>query len=204
MKSKIGALAVIVTVGFFAAWDLHGQPIPPEKPKSAEGSTLDVGKSYTASGWMGDGESGTKYVQLNEACKEDPHSKPTCIKVTYVLGPKGWAGIYWLNKPDNWGDKPGDDLSKVGYSKITFLVRGEKGGEVVEFKAGGVKDEKKQHKDSFEVTTTKVTLEKDWKRHEMKLGGKNLSSVIGVFCWVASGTSNPQGLTFYLDDIQYE
>ena len=205
MKNKIQALALIVGAGLFSASDLSGQITPPpEKPKPTEGKKLDVAKFYTASGWMGDGEKGTKFVQFNEACKERPQSKPTCTKITYALGPKGWAGIYWLNKPDNWGDKPGDDLSKEGYSRITFWARGEKGGEVVEFKAGGISDDKKQHKDSFEVSTGKVPLEKDWKRYEIKLDGKNLSSVIGVFCWVASGASNPEGLTFYLDDIQYE
>lgn len=204
MKNKIEALGLIVVVAFFSASDLDGQPEFPVKPKPEEGKKLDVARSYDATGWMGDGEEGTKYVQFTEACKEQPRSKPTCIKITYTIGPKGWAGIYWLNKPNNWGDKPGEDWSARGYSSITFWARGEKEGEVVEFKAGGVEDNKKPHKDSFEVSTHKVTLEKDWKRYEIKLDGENLSSVIGVFCWVASGSSNPEGLTFYLDDIQYE
>lgn len=204
MSNKIRVLAVIITAGLLLAPNSPGQIVSSEKPTPSEEKRGDVAKFYTASGWMGDGIEGTKCVQLNEVHKDNPKSKRTCAKITYTLGPQGWAGIYWLNEPDNWGDDPGDDFSKAGYTKITFRARGEKGGEVVEFKAGGIRNKKKEHKDSFAVSTGKLTLEKDWKHYEIKLQGKNLSSVIGVFCWVASGTSNPKGLTFYLDDIRYE
>jgi hypothetical protein len=170
----------------------------------ARDSVLRVAERYTASGWMGDGQAGTKHVQLLGESKENPKSPPTCVKVTYAIGPAGWAGAYWLNKPDNWGDKGGDDLGAKAFKKITFYARGERGGEVVEFKAGGIEENGKKFKDSFEIATGKVRLEKDWKKYEMTVEGKTLSSVIGLFCWVAAGTDNPNGLTFFLDDIQYE
>ncbi len=165
---------------------------------------LDVWAKFVASGWMGDGELGTKYIQLFEACKENPHSVPICIKIVYKPGPKGWGGIYWQNKADNWGDFKGEDFSRARYKKITFWARGEKGGEVVEFKAGGINAPGKKYRDSFEVILGKVVLESNWRRYTLNLEGKDLSSVIGGFCWVASGSSNPDGLTFYLDDIYYE
>ncbi|MBU1949709.1 MAG: hypothetical protein KJ970_00010 [Candidatus Eisenbacteria bacterium] len=167
---------------------------------------FDVWSEAVASGWMGDGEFGEKHVRLFEAWKEAPHSDSICIKVTYEPGPKKWAGIYWQNEPDNWGDEPGWDLAAAGYTRITFWAKGENGGEVVEFKAGGIAAPGKKHKDSFEVTARprKIMLTNEWKQHTISLDQQNLSSVIGVFCWVANATSNPAGITFYLDDISYE
>src|SRR5947209_20329889 len=80
---------------------------------------FEIAAQFTASGWMGDGEQGKKYIQLMEAWKDKPHSAPSCIKVVYSLGPNGWSGLYWQNKPDNWGDKPGEDFSQAGYKKLT-------------------------------------------------------------------------------------
>jgi hypothetical protein len=181
------------------------QPTTAPSPATrAAANKIHVAKTYTPSIFMGDGESPGKYVQYTEAYKEDPKSSVTCIKVAYTPGPENWAGMYWQNKPNNWGDNPGDDLSTKGFTKITFRARGEKDGDVVEFKAGGINDPAKKYKDSFEVTKGKVTLSKDWTTYEISLEGKNLSSVIGVFCWVVSTASNPGGVTFYLDDIQYQ
>ena len=197
---------IIVALGWLLWQNADGQVQDggPKNP-SPKPNTIDVLKFYPSSGWMGDGTSGTKYVQIDEACKSNVRpQRQTCVKITYSVGLVTWAGIYWQNKADNWGDKPGDDFSTKSFKKISFWARGEQGGEVVEFKAGGISTDGKTYKDSFEVTTGKVTLEKEWKQYEIKIEGQNLSSVIGVFCWSASGTSNPAGLTFYLDDIQYE
>jgi hypothetical protein len=175
-----------------------------KKNKLENQLNFDVGARFYASGFMGDGESGTNYVQLIEACKTKPHSPPYCIKTTYTPGPKKWAGIYWQNKPNNWGDKPGKNFQEAGYKKLTFRARGENGGEVVEFKAGDIDDSEKQFKDSFNVSNGKIILEKEWKQYTLNLDGLDLSSVIGGFCWVASRAANPDGLTFYLDDIYYD
>jgi hypothetical protein len=37
----------------------------------------------------------------------------------------------------------------------------------------------------------------------INLTGKNLTHIIGGFGWVASAQQDPQGATFYLDDITY-
>ena len=165
---------------------------------------FDVWSNFTASGWMGDGERGTKYINFIESSDENPHSSPYCVRIQYLPGPIGWAGIYWQNRPDNWGDLRGENFSDSGYTKITFWARGEKGDEVVEFKAGGIDAPGKRHKDSFEVSIGKKILSNEWEQFIINLKDKDLSNVIGGFCWVASISSNPSGLTFYLDDIQYE
>ena len=114
---------------------------------------------------MGDAEQGTKFIQLMEAWKDKPHSAPSCIKVAYSPGPNGWGGICWQNKPDNWGDKPGEDFSHAGYKRLTFWARGETGQELIEFKAGGINAPGKQYKDSFETSASKIQVEKEWTVH---------------------------------------
>lgn len=207
MKDKIMQYQTLPLSGFLLLTQLNitaQVPIDPGKPPPPP-KVLDVKSYSTASGWMGDGTNGTKFVQLNLANTENPRQQRTnCIMVKYTQGPLRWAGMYWLNKPDNWGDKPGDDLSTARYAKITFWVRGETGTEKVEFKGGSVEDGKKPYKDSFAVTTGMIDLTKQWQRKEMSLQGQNLSSVIGLFCWVATCDANPAGVTFYLDDIRYE
>ncbi len=126
--------------------------------KEQEKEPYSVWANFIASGWMGDGELGEKYIQLYEAWEDTTRPDSLCIKVVYTPGPKGWAGIYWQNEPDNWGDLPGKDMSKSGFTKITFWAKGEKGREVVEFKAGDIKAAGKKHKDSFSAITGKNIL----------------------------------------------
>ena len=210
------ALLVLIAVsGCQPQQQLNGQqPQAQQQPSNAQPAQarqsqspkplFDIAARFTASGSMGDGEQGTKFIQLMEAWKDKPHSAPACIKVVYSPGPNGWGGIYWQNKPDNWGDKPGEDFSHAGYKKLTFWARGETGDELIEFKAGGINAPGKQYRDSFEISAGKIQLEKEWKQYTLDLERKNLSSVIGGFCWVAAKCANPNGATFYLDDIGYE
>ncbi|NIM14732.1 MAG: hypothetical protein GTO45_22310 [Candidatus Aminicenantes bacterium] len=169
-----------------------------------KGEPFDILSRFVSTGWMGDGHQGPRYVRLFEAWKQNPHSEPVCVQVTYTPGSQGWAGIYWQNKPDNWGDQPGQNFQKAGYKKLTLWARGDKGGEIVEFKAGGINAPGKRYRDSFEVSIGKIILKKEWRQYTIDLEGEDLSSVIGGFCWVAASSSNPEGLTFYIDDVYYE
>ncbi len=185
----------LVLAAFFSAVMQTGQAA----------DSFDVLARFTASGWMGDAEQGQTYLQLEEASKENPHSGPSCVKVVYAKpGPLRWAGVYWQHPADNWGDSPGMDFQAEGYARLTLWARGRSGGEVVEFKAGGIRTPGKTYHDSFSASTGKVTLSDQWQRFAIDLRGADLSSVIGGFCWVASASSNPNGLTFYIDDVFYE
>jgi hypothetical protein len=166
---------------------------------------IDIASFFTPSGFMGDGELGRRYIEFSAADSTAPHSAPTCIRVSYSPGPNGWAGIYWQNLPDNWGDRPGTNYSGRGFSKVTFWAKGARGSEVVEFKAGGIDNSNRRYRDSFTATTGRMTLTTEWRQHEIDLRGLNLTSVIGGFCWVVSRDYNPGGpVTFYLDDIYIE
>jgi hypothetical protein len=158
------------------------------------------GNHFIPSGWMGDFND----IHFNDASTVSPHSGNTCIKIAYSPQSSqgsGWAGMYWQTPANNWGDKAGGyDLR--GRRRLTFWARGAKGGEVIsEFKMGGIGGEKG---DSDSASTGSIVLTKQWQKYTIGLADKDLSHIIGGFCWSAKRDSNPNGMTFYLDDIRYE
>ncbi|MCK9594255.1 MAG: hypothetical protein PHH68_07160 [Candidatus Omnitrophica bacterium] len=159
-----------------------------------------VNNHFVPSGWMGDyGD-----IKYDGANKEDAYLGDTCVKITYsgkVSQGARWAGMYWQNPANNWGtiDK-GFDLSKA--TKITFWARGAKGGErIEEFKVGGIMGE---FSDSDAAGIGPVILNKEWAQYSIDLKGKDLSFIIGGFCWATNIDVNPDGAIFYLDEIKYE
>ena len=155
---------------------------------------------YIPSGWMGDfGD-----IKMNDKFMDNPHSGTTSLQIVYTnKATQGarWAGIYWQNPPNNWGTRPGGyDLS--GAKKLSFWARGEKGGErIEEFKIGGITGE---YADSDVAGIGPVVLTTEWQQFTIDLEGKDLSSISGGFCWATNLDVNPDGATFYLDDIKYE
>jgi predicted small lipoprotein YifL len=155
---------------------------------------------YIPSGWMGDyGD-----LKYNDAWSDRPYSRKSSIKIVYNAQKKqgaGWAGIYWQDPANNWGNmKGGYDIT--GAKKLTFWARGDKGGEIItEFKIGGINGE---HSDTASASIGPVTLGTDWKEYTIDLKNEDLSVVIGGFAFVISSMENPNGATFYLDDIAYE
>ena len=156
---------------------------------------------YAASGWMGDAGD----VKMVEESKDNPHSGASCIHFVYSakgIGGEGWAGVYWQNPANNWGSKKGGyDLT--GMTKLTFWARGAKGGEVIKnFVIGGIT--KGTYPDSATVESGQIELTNTWKQYTINLVGQDLSYISGGFSWVASADLNPDGATFFLDDIKFE
>ena len=153
---------------------------------------------FVPSGFSGDYEA----IKMNERCKEDPQSGDSCIKFTYTAKPTQglrWAGVFFQNPANNWGTTDGGyDLS--GAKKLKFFVKGEKGGEIVEFKMGGVNG---AYSDSANATTGPITLTKEWKEYEIPLKDEDVSYIFTGFVWVASAEQDPDGCTFFLDKIVY-
>lgn len=137
---------------------------------------LEVESRFFATGWMADGEDGTRFIDLLERCNESPHSGPTCIKVTYKdFGPR--AGVEPTGRMSRTmgetslariSQRPGTRPSRSGQKSA-------QGGELVEFKAGDIAGEKKKYKDSFRTTAGKVFLTQEWQKFYMDLQGKDLS-----------------------------
>jgi len=159
-----------------------------------------AGNHFVPSGYMGDyGD-----VKYDGASKEDAYLGDTCIKIIYsgkANQDARWAGVFWLNPANNWGTiDAGLDLSKA--TKLTFWARGAKGGErVEEFKMGGIMGE---FSDSDSAMIGPVLLNKEWTQYTIDLKGKDASYIIGGFAWSINVDNNPEGATFYLDEIKYE
>ena len=155
---------------------------------------------YIPSGWMGD----VGDIKSNDDSADNPHSGSTCIQFVYSgkrLQNQGWAGVYWQNPANNWGSKKGG-FDLTGMSKLTFWARGAKGGEIIQ-KAivGGIKG---TYPDSSVSESSQIELTTDWKQYTVNLVGKDLSYINGGFGWITNADLNPNGATFYLDDIKYE
>ncbi|HVO33385.1 MAG TPA: hypothetical protein VMU17_05665 [Elusimicrobiota bacterium] len=206
MKMKQAASAALVlTIGLAVAGLADSA-----KKRSADSSVKNTFYVYSdkgarvnhfiPSGWMGDyGD-----IKIDDGNTNDPADGKTCIKITYsgkATQGANWAGIFWQHPANNWGDKPGGfDLSSM--KRLTFWARGEEGGEkVAEFKVGGITGE---HGDSDSASIGPVTLTKEWKKYTIDLADKNLSHIVGGFCWSASRDDNPNGFVIYLDEIRYE
>ncbi len=157
-------------------------------------------RGFCPDGWMGDYSD----IRLDEGCKDAPHSGKTCIRVEYKSGASQnckWAGVYWCFPGNLWGQRRGGyDLSQA--KKLVFWIRGEKGGEVLqELKMGGING---ANPDSDTAGIGPVELTKEWQKFEIDLTGLNLGYISGGFCWSTNLDRNPEGCTFYLDDIYYE
>jgi len=158
------------------------------------------GNHFIPSGWMGDyGD-----LRIEDGNTIDPADGKTSIKWTYSGAAKqgaNWAGCFWQNPANNWGDKLGGyDLT--GYKRLTFWAKGQKGGEsIAEFKVGGITGE---HGDTDSQSIGPVELTKEWKKYTIDLADKNLSKIVGGFAWSASRDNNPDGFVIFLDEIRFE
>ena len=192
----VGAVVCLATQVFAEEEAQEPGPTKAELPLTVyddSGSAGDV--PYIPSGWMGN----TDALEYDDGCADKPHGGSTCIKVTYNAESK-WAGIVWQSPADDWGDEPGGyDLT--GAKQLSFWARGDKGGEVVEFKMGIIAKNKPYH-DTSSAALGKVKLDKDWKQFTIDLSGKNLKCIKTGFVFSVAGKKEP--ITFYIDDIKYE
>jgi hypothetical protein len=198
MNKKMAAvLAVLITVPVWAA---------PASDNAVFYVYHDKGdhlNHFIPSGWMGDyGD-----IKLNDADTGNPKDGHTDIKITYSAEAKqgaNWAGMYWQNPANNWGDKMGGyDLT--GYKRLTFWAKGLRKDKqpvtINELKMGGITGD---HGDSDAASIGPITLTTTWKKYTIDLADKNLTNIIGGFCWSTSRDTNPDGFELYLDEIRYE
>ena len=180
-------------------------PIPTQTPIPISENTScplyvyqDWGNTqFVPEGFMGD----TSDISLDDNFQHDT-DRPNVIKITYTpTGKQGFSGIYWWAPGTNWGngDDVGLDISCA--SKLTFWARGKQGGEIAEFKVGGLKG---VYSDSLRPAQSSgpITLTAKWLQYTIDLTGKDLSHIMGGFVWVTNKPSNPNGATIYIDDVR--
>jgi hypothetical protein len=164
-------------------------------------------------GWMSGGTTPTTYITLTGGDDTICNTGADCFHITYQPGGT-WAGIFWWpstcggeGTEEAWetarsGACGVDVLQAGGFSKVTqltFLARGEKGGEVVEFRIGA--------SDIAPIpgrATGKVSLTSEWQPYSINLEGIDLTNAVGLFLWTATDVDNPNGAVFYLEDVQFE
>jgi len=160
---------------------------------------------FVPSGYMPNGEC----IKMDDAWRDNCQEGKSCIKVVYdiacSLKSRRWAGIYWLNPADNWGERKGG-FNLTGAKKLVFWARGKNGGEkIAEFKIGGVGvGSGRDYPDSDTASIGPVILSSRWKEYEIDLRDKDLSYISGGFAWIANVDDNPSSCTFYIDNVRYE
>jgi hypothetical protein len=168
------------------------------KPKSSSIPPLDVSLTFPNVESVG----AKKRIRWEKTLASEAHSPPDAWKVEFEKS-GGFAALCWRNKPGNEGEAPGDDLSKAGYRRISFWAKGAAGGEVVEFRAGGMGNVKTRYQDSFDVTAGKLRLTSTWAEYGIYVSNADLSSVLTPFCAGFHREDNTEHTVVYLDDIQY-
>jgi len=161
-----------------------------------EGTVIPVDGVYVPSGYMGatagisvrkEGSGAGARYDLDLSAVDSPY----------------WAGIYWQYPADNWGQKPGLRLRDP--KRLSFRAKGAKGGELVQFKVGGISG---AFADSImpalSLDPSGTRLGEDWKEYSIGLAGRPLDSSIGGFCVAAGAADNPQGCRIFISDIRYE
>lgn len=182
-------------------------PPPPTPPASVQLSSLGI-----PAAWMsGPGTQPGRFIHVGPGT--DCLAGLDCRKFTYTPGAM-WAAIGW------WPAKCGPSGTDAAYAvarqgacgvnvlqqgrlrrveRLSFQVKGEKGGEVIGFQVGA-DDMPPMPK----VGPNKVRLTTDWQRQEIDLEGVDLNNAVILFLWVATDDDNPKGASFYLDDVKFE
>lgn len=114
-------------------------------------------------------------IKMTSGWTENIKSGYSCYKIIYSPTQHDinqWAGIYWLYPDTNWGYFKGHEI--IGAAQLNFWARGERGGEFVEFKIGGVNHfphhDPKKYSDSCDLLSTGiVALDKEWSQYSIDL-----------------------------------
>lgn len=188
-------------------------PRPPLNPTDDERGPVDIRRAgFVASGWMGDGEAGRKYLTVSDS-RDDLGTFSGAQKWQWQPGgPVGWVAVAYQFPSNNWGARPGKNWSNRQLTRVTFWARAEKTRDalpVVEFKAGNGTDPARPYQDSFGAQNEPVRLTTDWRQYRIDLAPRDarpldLSSVVTGFIFALTSADNPNGATFYLARITYE
>jgi hypothetical protein len=151
---------------------------------------------FAPSGQMGDQAA---LVDVDYGWKDEPWQAGTSIRFQLRSG-QGWYGMAWLDPPTDWGNDPGG-FDLTGATTLSFLARGQEGGETVTFGFGLIGEEKKWF-DTARAELKDVRLTRAWRRYSIPLAGRDLSRIKTGFALFAANRDG--GVTFFVDDVKYE
>ena len=163
--------------------------------------------------------SGNALVSVNGSWTSNPHSGATCIR--FQFSDSQFAGFYFMNGVlpagafapiTNFGDIPNAGINLSGAVSLTLWVKGDRGGELIDFFVAGVGRDAQsgQPINPFPDSSrrqpalgNKFQLTTQWQQITIDVRGLDLSYVLGGLGWVATPQDNPQGAVFYVDDVQF-
>ena len=174
-------------------------PIVPEV--GAALGPLEIDQHYSLDERAGDAQLPFGYLKVHDGYIDTERHCEFCIRVEYVPGPGGVAGMAFRNDI-------GFDLSTA--KKVTFYAMGQDGGELIKFKAAGkkvnteVSDEEIFKNVKFDKTTKVVTLTTDWKRFEIDLSNSDLRGITHPFGFEISKDHNKADSVVFIKGVKYD
>jgi len=174
---------------------------------------------YTQKAKIDDGNSSFVF-DMNENWQDDPYSGSSAIECHVKTEQDSWGGWLFLNgyllKGEtvprlSFGEVEGVGMDLTGAESLSFMAKGAKGGEIVEFFTAGLGYDGEtnrqiaDHPDSSKkITRGFITLTDEWEEYSIDLKGFDISYISSGFGYVLSGTkSGDAESTFYLDDIRF-
>ena len=174
-------------------------PMPTPTPLVT--ATVRLDELAIPAGWISGGITPTSYISVTSCTGH--YAGSGCQQWTYKTGGQ-WGSVLWwplgcgFDKLQTCGINVLERGMFGTVNRLTFWARGDKGGEIIEFKIGGGDALPKS------VRSRKATLESDWRQYEIDLTGLDLTNASGLFIWAAADQENPRGAVFYLDSILFE
>jgi hypothetical protein len=202
MKSLLPFLVLLSTACATAA----DRPIPPaaETTKPAE---MLLGGIYIPSAWMGDAAD----RDCDGVLKLTQDDKTTLVSSTSdrweyrpAKGKQNWVAVGYTFPTQNFGEKPGKDLSAHPWRKLVFYIKGRDGGEKIIFKAfGGTPPDAKYKASCDEISIDTVTLTKDWAKVVIKIpANERLDNIPSILTWATNSDLNPDGCVFFIEGLR--
>ncbi len=170
---------------------------------------LSARNNFVPSAWY----NGADTMTVDEACTESPYSGSTCVKVTWngQAGADGWKwnGVGWewpegrIGHPDE--TLQGFDLS--GAENLRFMVRAAEPGLALKFVFGHTNDSCGEIGMPDSDAEGYVPVPTEWTQTTIPVPpGVSMTNVTLGFAVFFNHTHDPDppGLTFYLDDIEFD
>jgi len=184
-----------------------------------DGSTLEppvppYGLPFVPYAWMP--KESAEMLELNLKCTENPHKGKMCISVTIHWQSPWWVGVGFVSGPDKtmeggpwWGKTPHGwyfDLSKLKKKRLVVHMRGERGGERVQWKVGFLGAEPYGDSLRFPAQSKWITLTPEWKRYTVNLSRADLSRVCSLCFVLAQAQQHDPAapVRFYIDEVYFE
>jgi hypothetical protein len=167
-------------------------------------------------GWMSGKNRPASVIKLGagrEGCKDGSgNERSGCTRMTFGTG-QDWAGVlWWPIACGETGTAEAWSLAKSGgcgvdaerapqlkQPRLTFWVRGERGGEEIELRIGTT-----DLAPSPGRSTGTLELAALWQQQQIDLEALELTGATALFAWIAKDSDNPKGAVFYLSDVRFE